>query len=88
MAIAVLVVVVGLIVGVIIELALSKRQRPDRALKAIEPDAKSPLPPQLPQPRFIDDGEGFTIIGPVEFDDVDPPPWEREGEVESGEDSN
>lgn len=80
MAIAVIVIVVGLIVGVAIELVLSERKRSRRGLKRIDPQAVSPSPPQPPQPRFIDDGEGFRIIGPLEYDDAGPAPWERDEE--------
>lgn len=77
MAIAVLVIVVGLIVGVLIELAISKRQRSRGGSKAIDPETISPGSPQLPQPRFIDDEEGFRIVGPVEYDEQRPVPWEE-----------
>jgi len=86
MAIAVLVVVAGLIVGVAIELVLSKRHRHRRDGHVINEGVAetptvstlSPLPPRVPEPRSIDDGEGFRIIGPVEYEDSEAPPWERE----------
>lgn len=77
MAIAVLVIVVGLIVGVLIELAISKRARSRGPSKSIDPETIAPGSPQLPQPRFIDDGEGFRIVGPVEYDDQRSVPWEE-----------
>ena len=78
MAIAVLVIVVGLIVGVTIELLLSNRQRA-RDGDSFEVDAETlkPSPPRPPEARFIDDGEGFRIIGPVEYDDPAAAPWEE-----------
>lgn len=70
MAVAVLVIVVGLIVGVTIELLLSRRQRARRVIMfEADPETIEPSPPRLPQPRFIDDGDGFRILGPVEYDD-------------------
>ena len=69
MAIAVLVIVVGLIVGVTIELVLSNRQRARNGI-TFEVDAETlkPLPPRPSEARFIDDGEGFRVIGPVDYD--------------------
>ena len=81
MAIAVLVIVVGLIVGVTIELLLSKRQRARTngiAFERSENETLKPSPPRLPEPRFIDDGEGFRIIGPVDYDDPGAAPWESD----------
>ena len=79
MAIAVLVIVVGLIVGVTIELILSNRQRARNGI-TFEVDAETlkPLPPRPPEARFIDDGEGFRIIGPVDYDDPGAAPWEAD----------
>jgi hypothetical protein len=77
-AIAVLVIVGGLIVGVVVELAISKRQRSRGVPKSIDPGPVKPSPPQLPQPRFIDDAEGFRIVGPVEYEDPAPAPREHE----------
>ena len=77
MTIVVLVVLVGLIVGVGIELLLSKRQRARKAGPLFtDPETFAPGPPRLPEPRFIEDGEGFTIIGPVEYDDPGETPEE------------
>ena len=79
MAAVVLVIVLGLIVGVVIELLLSKRHRARKAdSQAIDPSTVSPAPPRLPEPRFIDDGEGFRIIGPVDYDGPDAAPWESD----------
>ena len=70
MAIAVLVIVVGLIVGVAIELLLSKRQRARNAVTFdIDVETLKPSKPRPAEARFIDDGEGFRIIGPVEYGD-------------------
>lgn len=87
MAIAVLVIVVGLIVGVLIELAISNRQHSRRGVKSIDSDTIAPGSPQLPQPRFIDDGEGFRIVGPVEYDDQRPKPWDEDPRGESSADT-
>ena len=83
MAIAVLVIVVGLIVGVTIELLLSNRQRA-RSGVTFEIDAETlkPSPPRTPEARFVDDGEGFRIIGPVDYDDPGAAPWEPEDSQE------
>ena len=83
MAIAVLVIVGGLIVGVVIELTLSKRRR----AKPIEPmviDSETLLPsaPRTAEPRIIEDGEGFRVIGPVDYDDGAAAPWESDGGVD------
>ena len=69
MVIAVLVIVVGLIVGVAIELALSKR-RGAKPIQRIAIDSETLLPsaPRTAEPRIIEDGEGFHIIGPVVYD--------------------
>lgn len=70
MAIAVLVIVVGLIVGVTIELILSSRQRARNGITfEVDTETLKPSPPRAPEARFIDDGEGFRIIGPVDYDD-------------------
>ena len=79
MAIVVLVVLVGLIVGVVIELVLSNRHRKQNSEPTLRaPDSLTPAPPRLPEPRFIEDGEGFTILGPVEYDNPGEPPWESD----------
>jgi len=71
-AVAVLVIVMGLIFGVAIELVLSRRHRARRDIVSQgDPETIEPAPPRLPQPRFIDDGEGFRILGPVEYDEPD-----------------
>lgn len=81
MAVAVIVIVVGLIVGVALELILSRRQRARRVIVFdIDPETIQPTAPQLPQPRFIDDGEGFRILGPVEYDE---PELEEEPDPDS-----
>lgn len=69
MAFAVLVIVVGLIVGVAIELALSKR-RGAKPIQRIAIDSETLLPstPRAAEPRFIEDGEGFRVVGPVVYD--------------------
>ena len=93
MAIAVLVIVVGLIVGVTIELLLSRRQRARRVIVfEVNPETIEPSPPRLPQPRFIDDGEGFRILGPIEYDDspatspdLDPEPDNDDGRSSLGD---
>ena len=73
MAVAILVIVVGLIVGVALELFLSRRQRARRAIVfEIDREMIEPSSPRLPQPRFIDDGEGFRILGPIDYDDHEP----------------
>lgn len=78
-AVAVLVIVGGLIVGVSIELLLGRRQRARRAPGEVPiTDALLPQPPKLPEPRFIDDGEGFRILGPMEYEDPGPGSWEDE----------
>ena len=92
MAVAVLVIVVGLIVGVTIELFLSRRQRARRMIVfEADPETIKPSPPGLPQPRFIDDGEGFRILGPVEYDNspltspgLDPDPEDDDGRSSLG----
>ncbi len=69
MAFAVLVIVVGLIVGVTIELALSKRRGPGRTERiAIDSETLLPATPRAAEPRFIEDGEGFRVVGPVVYD--------------------
>jgi hypothetical protein len=76
-AIAVLVIVVGLIVGVTIELILSSRQRARNGITfEVDTETLKPLPPRAPEARFIDDGEGFRIIGPVDYDDPGAAPRE------------
>jgi hypothetical protein len=78
-AIAVLVIVVGLIVGVTIETFLSNRQRARNGVTfEIDSETLKPLPPRPPEARFIDDGEGFRIIGPKTFDDPGAAPWEKD----------
>lgn len=75
--IAVLVVLIGLVVGVTFELLWSRRRSASRSdVRASDADTLKPSQPRLPEPRFIDDGEGFRIIGPVEFDDPGAGPWE------------
>jgi|GEM_PF-1301831 len=71
MAIAVLVIVVGLIVGVVIELTLSKRRGggPTERI-AINSETLFPSTPRAAEPRIIEDGEGFRVIGPVRFDNA------------------
>jgi hypothetical protein len=86
MAIAVLVIVGGLIVGVVIELTLSKR----RGAGPIEPmtiDLETLLPstPRAAEPRIIEDGEGFRVIGPVDYDDVAAAPWESDGGLDESD---
>ena len=79
MAIAVLVIVVGLIVGVTIEILLSNRQRARNGVNfEIDTGTLKPSPPRPPEARFIDDGEGFRIIGPLDFDDPGAAPRERD----------
>ncbi|MEX1216997.1 MAG: hypothetical protein WEA11_00595 [Acidimicrobiales bacterium] len=69
MAIAVLVIVIGLIVGVTIELLLSKRRSVPLAKgDAAISDTLRPNRAEHSAPRFVDDGEGFRIIGPVDYD--------------------
>jgi hypothetical protein len=78
-AIAVLVIVIGLIVGVTIELLLSNRQRARNGVPfEIDAETLKPSPPRPPEDRFIDDGEGFKIIGPLTFDDPGAAPWEKD----------
>ena len=81
MAVAVLVIVVGLIVGVAIELAISKRHSMRDRPAPIDPGTVVPAPPQPPQPRFVDDGEGFTILGPIDYDELPPTRGESDGET-------
>ena len=79
MAIAVLVIVVGLIVGVTIELLLSNRQRARNGVPfEIDSETLKPSPPRPSEARFVDDGEGFKIIGPLTFDDPGAGPWEND----------
>ena len=79
MAVAVLVIVVGLIVGVTIELLLSNRQRARNGVPfEIDSETLKPSPPRPSEARFIDDGEGFKIIGPLAFDDPGAAPWEKD----------
>lgn len=79
MAIAVLVIVVGLIVGVTIEIFLSNRQRARNGVTfEIDSETLKPLPPRPSEARFVDDGEGFKIIGPVTFDDPGAAPWGKD----------
>jgi hypothetical protein len=80
MAIAVLVIVLGLIVGVIVELTLSKRRGAGRIERvAIDLETLLPSTPRAAEPRIIEDGEGFRVIGPVDYDDVAAAPWESDG---------
>lgn len=79
MAIAVLVIIVGLIVGVVIELTLSKR----RGLKQFErlpmdSQTLKPSTPQVSEPRFVEDGEGFRVLGPVDRTDPGAAPWKSD----------
>jgi hypothetical protein len=71
MAIAVVAIVAGLIVGVTIELLLANRHRDRRVITVeIETETLRPSPrgrPGLPQARFIEDGDGFRILGPLEY---------------------
>ena len=79
MAIAVIVIVVGLIVGVAIELILSNRQRARNEITfEVDTETLKPSPPRPSEARFIDDGEGFRIIGPVDYDDPGAAPWEAD----------
>ena len=79
MAVAVLVIVVGLIVGVTIELLLSNRQRARNGVTfEIDSETLKPSSPRPAEARFIDDGEGFKIIGPLAFDDPGAAPWEND----------
>ena len=79
MAIAVIVIVVGLIVGVAIELILSNRQRARNEITfEVDTETLKPSPPRPSEARFIDDGEGFRIIGPVDYDDAGAAPWEAD----------
>ncbi|MBJ7307773.1 MAG: hypothetical protein JHC63_07905 [Acidimicrobiia bacterium] len=79
MAIAVLVIVGGFIVGVIIELTLSKRRGAGRIERvAIDLETLLPSTPQAAEPRIIEDGEGFRVIGPVDYDDGAAAPWESD----------
>lgn len=86
-AIAVLVVLIGLVVGVTFELLWSRRRSASKSnvrashgqasdVRSSDAETLKPSQPRLPEPRFIDDGEGFRIIGPVEFDDPGAGPWE------------
>ena len=71
MAIAVLVIVLGLIVGVAIELALSKRRGAGPTEQtAIVSETLLPSAPRAAEPRFVEDGEGFRVIGPVRYDNA------------------
>ena len=73
------VVVVGLIVGVALELLLSKRQHARNAdPPRVESELIRPQSDQVPGPRFVDDGEGFRVIGPVAYDDPGAAPWEAD----------
>lgn len=86
MAVVVLVIVVGLIVGVAIELLLSKRHRARKHdSQALDPTTITPASPLSPEPRFIDDGEGFRIVGPVEYDDPGAAPWESDNPTTLGD---
>lgn len=86
MAIAVLVIVVGLIVGVTIETFLSNRQRARNGVNfEIDTETLKPSPPRPPEAQFIDDGEGFRIIGPLDFDDPEAAPWEKDDPSGSAE---
>ena len=76
MALAVLVIVGGLIVGVTIELLVSNRHRArNGATFEIDSETLKPLPPRPSEARFIDDDEGSRIIGPLSFDDPGAAPW-------------
>ncbi|CAB4596401.1 unannotated protein [freshwater metagenome] len=73
MAIAVVAIVAGLIVGVAIELLLASRHRA-RSGTTYEIDTETLLPPQRGRPgqseiRFIETGEGFRILEPDECGD-------------------
>jgi hypothetical protein len=73
MAIAVVAIVAGLIVGVAIELLLASRHRA-RSGTTYEIDTETLLPPERGRPgqseiRFIEAGEGFRILEPDEWDD-------------------
>jgi len=79
MAIAVFVVLGGLVVGVTFELLWSKRrQASERDMIGGDEETLKPSQPRFPEPRFIDDGEGFRIIGPVEYEDPGAAPWESD----------
>ncbi len=72
MAIAVVVVVFGLIVGVALELLLSKGRGAPRA-NSMPADMETlrPSAPRPSEPRFVEDGEGFRILDPADYrDDV------------------
>ncbi len=79
MAIAVLVIVLGLIVGVVIELTLSKRRGggPTERI-ATNSETLFPSTPRAAEPRIIEDGEGFRVIGPVRYDNAAAAPWESD----------
>ena len=83
MAIAVIVIVAGLIVGVTIELLLANRHREQRVITVeIEAETLRPSPrgrPGPPQTRFIADGDGFRILGPREYDEPGVIPFEGDG---------
>lgn len=80
MAVAVVAIVAGLIVGVTIELLLASRHREQRVVtveietETLRPSPRGQLGP--PPTRFIEDGEGFRILGPLEFDESGPIPTE------------
>jgi len=79
MAIAVLVIVLGLIVGVAIELALSKRRDAGPIERtAINSETLFPSTPRAAEPRIIEDGEGFRVIGPMDYDDGAAALWDSD----------
>ena len=81
----VLVLAVGALLGVVIELALTRRQRA-RQVVLDKPDGLQA--PMAAQARVVFDEEGFKILGPVTYDD-DPgspiPPSEPEEHGEAGD---
>lgn len=62
----VLVLAVGALLGVVIELALTRRQRA-RQVVLDKPDGLQA--PMAAQARVVFDEEGFKILGPVTYDD-------------------
>ena len=45
----------------------------------IDSETLLPSAPRTAEPRIIEDGEGFRVIGPVDYDDGAAAPWESDG---------
>ena len=72
----VLVLLIGALVGLGIELFLTRRQRKRRVVLDRPDGYRAPMAAET---RVVFDEEGFKILGPVTFDDSPEPPHSVDG---------